>query len=314
MHLVDDHMLQLLVVDGPAEDVGLQRLACNATREVLLASWGEAVSDQLPVDLCRGCIVEGRAVPEKPLQDRGFGADTLEHLANGHARGEAVRIHDEVWTPPLLIEGHVLLAHDEPDDALLAVPRGELVADLRTPCLPRHDLVDRHAVVVAGQDDPVDVRRDGILVRNWRGFVACLAIHSHEFLRLHGRDLVRENEAVLHFLPGTHHAIISQSGVPHVLSFRPASLVVAVHARRRREHVLRAILIHGHRHDSPAHDVASPEAPIQGGAAHDDGVLNVVAAVAHHGDGCVLPGAQMVEFHEVQRLARAQRLLRVREA
>ena len=46
---------------------------------------------------------------------------------------------------------------------------------------------------------------------------------------------------------------------------------------------------------SPPDDDAPPEAPVQRRPVHDDGVLDVVPAVAHHRHRGVLPGAQAVK-------------------
>jgi hypothetical protein len=55
----------------------------------------------------------------------------LDHVANGHATRNGVRIHDEIGRDALLTERHVLLAVEHTARALLTVTRRKLVADLR---------------------------------------------------------------------------------------------------------------------------------------------------------------------------------------
>src|SRR5229473_2778248 len=59
---------------------------------------------------------------------RGPAEVGLEDLPDVHAGRHAQRIQHDVHRPPVLEVGHVLLAHDARDDALVAVPAGHLVA------------------------------------------------------------------------------------------------------------------------------------------------------------------------------------------
>mmetsp|Transcript_106398 Transcript_106398/g.297936 ORF Transcript_106398/g.297936 Transcript_106398/m.297936 type:complete len:274 (-) Transcript_106398:2409-3230(-) len=272
------------------------------------------MADQCPVDVLRRRVDECRAVGEDALEHGGLRADELEHLPDGHAGGKAVGVHDEIGPPAALREGHVLLRHDEPHDALLTVAGGELVAWLWPSGLAGDDLVDRHPLGIAREYHPVDVGGHRVLVAHRRRLVLSAAIHAHDVLRLHGRQLVRQDVAVLDLLAGPHHAVLTQSAVADVLRSRAAPLVVRVRGGRGREQVPGPVLVCGEGHDRPPHHVAPSEATVQCSAVHDDGVLDVVAAVRHHGDRGVLAGPQVVEIDQIQRLARAQRLLWVRQA
>ena len=64
-----------------------------------------------------GVAPEGGAVAQPPVEHRRLARDELDHLAHGHARREAVRVHDHVGAPALLAEGHVLLVDDQPHHA-----------------------------------------------------------------------------------------------------------------------------------------------------------------------------------------------------
>ena len=52
-------------------------------------------------------------------------------MPHGHARGNGVRVHDDVWRDAFGGERHVLAPVRHADGALLPVPGRELVADLR---------------------------------------------------------------------------------------------------------------------------------------------------------------------------------------
>ena len=136
MHLVLDHVLELLVVDGACEDVEGEGFACDAGGEVFLAAVAEAVVDEGARGFFDGGAAEAGAVAVVAGEDAGFAGDEFEHLAHCHARGETVRVHDDVWVDALVGEGHVGLVGHDAYDTLLAVAGGELVADFGTAGLP----------------------------------------------------------------------------------------------------------------------------------------------------------------------------------
>jgi hypothetical protein len=69
-----------------------------------------------------------------------------------HVPREAVRVHDEVGADPPLREREVLLLHDRPAHALLAVAARELVAHLRAPRVA-HEGLDHELVLVVGGEE-----------------------------------------------------------------------------------------------------------------------------------------------------------------
>mmetsp|Transcript_57798 Transcript_57798/g.152058 ORF Transcript_57798/g.152058 Transcript_57798/m.152058 type:complete len:514 (+) Transcript_57798:764-2305(+) len=191
---------------------------------------------------------------------------------------------------------------------------GELVSDLWPPRLPCDDLIYCEPLIVAREDHTVDVRGDRILVGHWGRFVLDLIrVQLHELLCFHRNDLVCQKELVLNLLAGAGKTVLTEDTELGVLHACPL-LFETAHDRRRREHVLLVVAVARHRHALAPHDEAPPEAAVEGRAVHDDGVLDIVAAVAHDRHGRVLPRSEVVELHEVQRLARAQRLLRVDQA
>ena len=104
----------------------------------------------------------------------------LEHLADVHAAGHAERVEDDVHRCAVLEMRHVFLGHDLRDDALVAVPAGELVAlgDLAPPShVGAHELVDaRRQLVVVLTAEYLDVDHLAALaVRHLEARVADLA-------------------------------------------------------------------------------------------------------------------------------------------
>jgi len=118
---------------------------------------------------------ERRSILQRPIQHPSLPREQLEHLADCHARGKAVRVHDYIGGYAGVCEGHVFLVHNDADNAFLAVPRGELVAQFRTPRLSGLHF-DEHCFALGLRDhDFVDVgvvwrsvghRRGLVLVRS----------------------------------------------------------------------------------------------------------------------------------------------------
>ena len=67
-------------------------------------------------------------------------ANELNHLPDSHAGGEAVGIHDEIWTDASFAKRHILLPHNIPHHTLLTVPAAELVPKFRPPSMPDQHL------------------------------------------------------------------------------------------------------------------------------------------------------------------------------
>jgi hypothetical protein len=82
-------------------------------------------------DVVNGHRSEGRRVTLVARERRDLGKKALDQVADGHAGGNGVRIDDDVWGNAFACERHVFLPVRDADGSLLAVPRGELVTDLR---------------------------------------------------------------------------------------------------------------------------------------------------------------------------------------
>ena len=103
-------------------------------------------------------------------------------------------IDDDIRSETLLGEGHVFLTIGHSDGALLAVPGGELVSDLRDPDTPDLDLAEAVAFEVVGDHHLVD---DAVLTppqRHAAVFVSLFAqvqfVHDVEFGNLPDDDVV----------------------------------------------------------------------------------------------------------------------------
>lgn len=90
---------------------------------------------------------EGRPVGLSGSQSGKLSRQTLDKMSDGHARGDGVRVDDDVGRDTLLSEGEVFTAVCHADSALLAVSGGELVADLWDTDAPQ---LHFHQLVVVG--------------------------------------------------------------------------------------------------------------------------------------------------------------------
>lgn len=156
MHFVLDHVFEFLVVDRSREDVEGEGVAGYAGGEVFFAAVGEAVIDEGAGGFFDGGAAEAGAVAVVAGEHACFAGYKLEHFTDCHARGEAVRVHDDVRVDPLVCEGHVALVGHDAYDALLAVARGELVADFGAARLPREHFNELAFAFGGGDHDLVD--------------------------------------------------------------------------------------------------------------------------------------------------------------
>lgn len=98
----------------PAALQAARRRTCDARREEVLAGVAVPVAQQRPANgvevVCkaRGFPKRG-ALVEAAIEQARLAAEELDHLADGHAAGEAVRVHDEVGRDAALRKGQVLL-------------------------------------------------------------------------------------------------------------------------------------------------------------------------------------------------------------
>mmetsp|Transcript_38486 Transcript_38486/g.101520 ORF Transcript_38486/g.101520 Transcript_38486/m.101520 type:complete len:291 (-) Transcript_38486:136-1008(-) len=124
-------MLKALVVRRPEEDVSIELAPGVPVVHPLEASLLVAKVLEEFGDLVDGDRREGRRVALVACERRDLGEQTLDQVADGHARGDGVRVDDDVGRDALARERHVLLALREADRSLLPVARRKLVANLR---------------------------------------------------------------------------------------------------------------------------------------------------------------------------------------
>ena len=127
------HVLQTHVVRGPDENLALHALARHAVIKQLCAAGVVAQLRQyLAEHLVLGPVVHERgAVAEAALQHARLAHQRLHQLPDRHARGQRVRVYNEVRARAVFRERHVGLRYDQPHRALLSSPRAELVANAR---------------------------------------------------------------------------------------------------------------------------------------------------------------------------------------
>mmetsp|Transcript_40875 Transcript_40875/g.128065 ORF Transcript_40875/g.128065 Transcript_40875/m.128065 type:complete len:675 (-) Transcript_40875:1998-4022(-) len=316
VHLVHYHVLELLVEHRAHEDVAADLLPRRAAREDVLAVVAEAV----PHELLRGelhavrvakVLPEGGAVRLAAAQHAGLAGEQLDHLSHGHSARETVRVHDEVRADAVVVEGHVLLRHDDAADALLAVAAGELVADLGAAALPQIYLDEELLVLVGGDHDLVHVHARAALPGHRRGLVLRdgAALEDARVARAQRALLVDEDLPRLHLLAHVRQAVLVQRE-----EFAVALVVLPGLVRhRRRPHgaVQRAVGVAADARLGLLEHEAAAVAAVDAALVDDDGVLDVVARVRHDGHAGVLSARHLIEVDEVQHARRHHGLLRV---
>lgn len=273
VHLVLDHVLQLLVVDGSREDVERQRLARDARREVVLAAVAEPLLDQDAGHLLDGAAAKGGAVAVLARQHARLAGHELEHLTDRHARGESVRVHDDVRDDALVRERHVDLLRDEAHDALLAVAGREFVADLGATRLPRQHLDELILPLGHGDHDLVDVGWVWEFVghRGWQVVDGPARVGPRESRResLLGGDFVDVHLARVDLLTDCGQTVALEEGM---LPDRSVVLIL-----RSCELVLGSVGIALEVGSVFPEDLASSETAIDRSFVQDEGIFDIVA-------------------------------------
>mmetsp|Transcript_18763 Transcript_18763/g.45097 ORF Transcript_18763/g.45097 Transcript_18763/m.45097 type:complete len:326 (+) Transcript_18763:712-1689(+) len=200
-------MLQTLVVRRPEEDEGAERAAGVSVVEALVAvalvaAHVQHVRHVLDVD-----VVEGSGVALVACQTPHLAEQRLDEMADRHARGDSVRVHDQVRRDPLAREGHVVLAIGDAHRALLSVARGKLVADLRHSHRTHLDLNEARATLRRSEHDLVDCAM--LVVAQPRARVALGGLRRLVVLvlGLHERGLADDDVAVSDILAGVGEAV-----------------------------------------------------------------------------------------------------------
>ncbi|GIX62066.1 U5 small nuclear ribonucleoprotein-specific helicase [Babesia caballi] len=220
-----------------------------------------------------------------------LGGDELEHLADSHARGEAVRVHDEVGDPAVLAEGQVLLALNETHDTLLPVATAVLVTDFGESHLTKHYLVENAVGNRGYAHDAVDVC----------GLVELVFDVGHLDLASGGlSELLQKSVVLLHALTHADDAVAR-----HLVDRRGGQLGRSTPTDGGSgpvAGVVDLLNLDGHAPEG----VASTETALARSLVYHNGVLNLVALVTHDGDNQILAGGKLVEVDELDGLGRHQ--------
>lgn len=321
-------MLELLVVDRSHEDVRLERLSRDSRGEVVLPSIAVSRVDEDLRHLLRLGSSKRRPVLELAFKDSRLAREAFEHLADRHARGESVRVHDDVGARSLVVERHVLLRNDEAANSLLPVARRELVSELGATSLPNEDLDERVVLVRIGDEDFVDVAWDRSAVGHARVLPRSGAgAHGRRLdavvVRVRGGLLVDEDLTGVDLLADVRESILVEDPVARhdfaVLLRRVGETIVAAlsHGDQLRStskeeasnsQSVRVALEQRH---ILAEDLTATKATIETGLVENESVLDVVTRETHDGDGGVLSGGELVVADEFDRASPAHGGLRV---
>eukprot|EP00638_Chattonella_subsalsa_P011541 CAMPEP_0117811546 /NCGR_PEP_ID=MMETSP0948-20121206/22202_1 /TAXON_ID=44440 /ORGANISM="Chattonella subsalsa, Strain CCMP2191" /LENGTH=82 /DNA_ID=CAMNT_0005648181 /DNA_START=857 /DNA_END=1105 /DNA_ORIENTATION=+ len=82
-------------------------------------------------------------------------------MANGHTRGNSVRVHNQVRGDTFQSEGHILLSIGHPNSTFLSMTRGKLISNLRGAHISNTDFTKLKAIFCCGQHYFID---DAVLV------------------------------------------------------------------------------------------------------------------------------------------------------
>eukprot|EP00042_Codosiga_hollandica_P059448 m.916303 g.916303 ORF g.916303 m.916303 type:complete len:306 (-) comp60162_c0_seq1:2712-3629(-) len=148
--LVVHHVLESLVVRGSEVNLCIELAAGEAVVEHLVSVFVVVVPLQRGCDMLHADGGEGRCIADLASLAGHLADQTLQQVPNGHATGNGVWVHDDVWIDALTSKRHVLLPVRDAAGALLSVATGELVTDLRNADRPHAHLHKPVAVVGVG--------------------------------------------------------------------------------------------------------------------------------------------------------------------
>mmetsp|Transcript_43263 Transcript_43263/g.85032 ORF Transcript_43263/g.85032 Transcript_43263/m.85032 type:complete len:211 (-) Transcript_43263:2599-3231(-) len=180
MHLVQDHVLQLLVEDRARENVSVEGLSTNATVHDILSGVIETIPYQ-SFGCCRSRVSRSQLFPKsRPIGLSALVHPSLPHeefekFSHGHTRWKSMGVHNEIRRVSHLVEGHVNLINNQSAHTLLAVPRRKLVPYLRPPDLMDHNFYQEVFAFIGSDKDFVNVDRDCAFVGKRRRLV----VHRH---------------------------------------------------------------------------------------------------------------------------------------
>ena len=155
--LITHHVLKALIVSWIQEDHNLHPLPCEAIIHDLVAVSLVAQIVQLVGNVLYSLPLERRCVTLISVQAGNLAKNGLDHVTNGHARRDGVRVDYHVWHDALNCERQVLLPVRHATGSFLSMPTGELVSDLGYLDGSHLDLDQAAHLLVRSQHDLINV-------------------------------------------------------------------------------------------------------------------------------------------------------------
>mmetsp|Transcript_37572 Transcript_37572/g.94847 ORF Transcript_37572/g.94847 Transcript_37572/m.94847 type:complete len:646 (-) Transcript_37572:1836-3773(-) len=298
------HVLQALVVGGVQEDLSLQLAARVSVVHDLPPSVLVPHVVKVLGDLLHRDVREGRGVTLRPDQRSHLAHERLHQVADGHARGDGVGVHNQVGHDALRAEGHVLLRVRDAHRALLPVARRKLVAHLRDADGAHADLDEALPAVVGGQHHLVD--HAALRPPQRQGRVPLgEALHRAGRVGRQRDRLAHDDVLAAHARARRHQPVLVQLVVRAVAHAGRAIGVGHLNLLARHRAALLLLVLVG------AEEDGSEEASVDGALVHHERVLLVVPRVARDGHDGVDACGQLAELEVLHGARGDQRLLRV---
>mmetsp|Transcript_11227 Transcript_11227/g.69336 ORF Transcript_11227/g.69336 Transcript_11227/m.69336 type:complete len:386 (-) Transcript_11227:2198-3355(-) len=150
------HMFQALVVRGAHEDLGVQPATSVSIVHHFVSTRLKTMTMELRRYVIDCHVCERRGVPFFPFKHSHLAHEALHQLTDGHARGDRMRIDNDIRCDPFCGEWHVLLRVRHADGTLLTVPAGKLVADLRDAYGPNPHFHKTQALIIGSDQNLVN--------------------------------------------------------------------------------------------------------------------------------------------------------------
>eukprot|EP00906_Rhabdomonas_costata_P033238 RCo046838 len=298
MHLVQNHVFELLVIYRSHEDVALHWLSSDAAVENVPAVVIKAVPHQTLPAAKHTVATKRGPVLLATLQHPSLPGNQLDHFPHRHPRREPVGVHDQVRAHALIVERHVRLGHNQPHHPFLAVAAAKLVTQLGPPGLTNVNLYHPLLLLVCRDQHLVHHRGHRPFVGQPGRFDGGAPIFRS------ARDVtVDQHVPIPHGHPRGHQPVWVQVAE---LRIHPGAV------RRGRQKPVKGLLrVLLHICDEFLHYHAASVAAVDGRLIVNGCILNVVAGVAHHGDGGVDPRRELLEARDVNDVGLHQGLLGV---
>jgi len=156
VHLVCNHMLKALIVRRAKENHDFHSLACESVVHDFVSKSLVAEVVQLAGDKVHSLTLERSGVTFVSVERGDLTEQTLDQMANGHARRDSVRVDNHVRYNSFDCERQVLLSVRNTDCSLLSMATGKLVSDLRNFYCAHLYFHEPLVVFICGQNDLVN--------------------------------------------------------------------------------------------------------------------------------------------------------------